>query len=184
MTLKRSLCFLLVLTLCLGVCPALMEEEYSLERPEGSRQLTLYWTDEDADYSKCDVWMWFPGADGRGQLFHPCDYGVKCVLNVPQDVNEVGFIVRKNCSEPGGTSWGQATKDVEEDRFAVLTGVDTQIYLLAGDSMQYTSADGGKTLEPTKLRTNGHFPEARLKRRDADDITRDYVQRRSAPGMV
>ncbi len=152
MTLKRSLCFLLVLTLCLGVCPALTEE-YSLERPEGSRQLTLYWTDEDADYSKCDVWMWFPGADGRGQLFHPCDYGVKCVLNVPQDVNEVGFIVRKNCSEPGGTSWGQATKDVEEDRFAVLTGVDTQIYLLAGDSMQYTSADGGKTLEPIRIFT-------------------------------
>ena len=53
------------------------EEEFFLEREEGCNQLTLYWNDPGADYSKCDVWVWFPGRDGSGQLFHPCAYGAK-----------------------------------------------------------------------------------------------------------
>jgi len=126
-------------------------EEFFLEKEPGCRQLTLYWNHPSADYEKCDVWVWFPGKDGSGQRFYPCAYGVKCMVNVPEDVSEVGFIVRRDCSNPGGSSWGSATKDVEEDRFAVMTKANTQIYLLPGDSMQYTSPDGGKTLNPIRI---------------------------------
>ena len=145
---QRFMALLLAAVLSLSVLAGVQaeQEEYFLEKEEGCRQLTLYWNDPSTDYSKCDVWVWFPGKDGSGHLFYPCEYGVKCMINVPQDVSEVGFIVRKNCSAPGGKSWGNATKDVEEDRYAVMTGDDTKIYLLPGDSMQYTSPDGGKTL--------------------------------------
>ena len=128
-------------------------EEYFLEKEPGCNQLTLYWSAEGVDYESCDVWVWFPGKDGSGQLFYPCAYGVKCMVNVPQDVSEVGFIVRKNCSDPGGSSWGDATKDFEDDRFAVMTGEDTVIYLKSGDGMQYSSSDGGKTLKGIRVFT-------------------------------
>ncbi len=152
---QRFLALLLALAL---VLPAQAigwaeEAEYFLPAEPGCRQLTLYWNDPGADYTRCDVWVWFPGKDGRGVLFYPCDYGVKCMVNVPEDVSQVGFIVRKNCSDPGGKSWGNATKDVEEDRFAVMTGDDTRIYLLPGDSMQYTSPDGGQTLNAIRIFT-------------------------------
>jgi pullulanase len=155
-------CLLLALLLSLSGCGGAKEapapddtpdapEEYTLERPEGYRQLTLCWSAEDADYDKCDVWMWWDGEDGSGRLFHPCPYGVKCVVNVPESVTEVGFIVRSNCSDPGGASWGEATKDFEDDRYAVMTGPDTRIYLKTGDGGQYDSQDGGKTLTQIRL---------------------------------
>ncbi len=118
---------------------------------EGTRRLTLYWTSPDADYEKCDVWIWFPGKDGSGHLFEPCEYGVKTSVDIPEGVDEVGFIVRRECSDPGGNSWGSATKDYEDDRFAVLTGSRTEIWLKPGDGMQYTSPDGGKTLDPIRM---------------------------------
>ena len=129
------------------------DDEYTLPREDGTRQLTLYWNRPSGTYDNCDVWVWFPGRDGHGELFHECPYGAKMVLNVPQDVSEVGFIVRRDCSDPGGSSWGEATKDYDEDRFAVLTGDETVIYLQSGDKMQYTSEDGGKTLTPIRLFT-------------------------------
>ena len=128
-------------------------EEYFLEKELGTRQLTLYWNHPSADYASCDVWMWYSGKDGSGYPFYPCAYGVKCMINVPEDVDEVGFIVRRDCSEPGGSSWGSATKDYEDDRFAILTGDDTVIYLKPGDAAQYTSADGGATLSQIRLFT-------------------------------
>ena len=149
-----SLTLAALLMLCAAPAGALMEDgEFFLEKEPGCRQLTLYWNDPGADYAACDVWVWFPGKDGSGQLFYPCDYGVKCMVNVPEDVGEVGFIVRKACSDPGGKSWGSATKDVEEDRYAVMTGADTKIYLKPGDSMQYSSPDGGNTLTPIRVFT-------------------------------
>ena len=126
-------------------------EEYTLPTENGCNQLTLYWSSPSADYDKCDVWIWWDGRDGHGELFHPCDYGVKCVVNVPESVTEVGFIVRSNCSDPGGASWGEATKDFEDDRYAVMTGPDTRIYLKTGDGGQYDSQDGGKTLTQIRL---------------------------------
>ena len=125
-------------------------EEYSLAPEPGTNQLTFYWTKEGVDYDKCDMWIWYPDADGRGYPFHRCEYGGKVVLNVPEAVTEVGFIVRRDCSEPGGSSWGDATKDYEDDRFAVITGPNTEIYLKSGDAGQYLSTDGGKTLTQTK----------------------------------
>ena len=121
-------------------------EEYTLAPEEGTNQLVFYWKAEGVDYSKCDMWIWYPDADGHGYLFHPCAYGVKVILNVPKAVEQVGFIVRKNCSDPGGSSWGEATKDYDGDRFAVITGERTEIYLKEGDAAQYFSKDGGKTL--------------------------------------
>ena len=136
-----------------GISAAEAEEEYTLPREEGTRQLTFYWVQDSGNYEKCDIWIWFPNADGRGYLFHPCEYGAKVVLNVPEDVSKVGFIVRKDCSEPGGSSWGSATKDFDGDRYAELTGETTEVYLKPGDGNQYRSDDHGKTLYQEKKMT-------------------------------
>ena len=129
-----------------GLSSARAEGEYTLPREEGTRQLTFYWYGEDVDYDTFDMWIWYPNADGHGYLFHPCPYGVKVVLNVPEGISKVGFIVRRNCSSPGGASWGEATKDYDADRYAEITGDTTEIFLKPGDGNQYLSNDGGKTL--------------------------------------
>ena len=129
-----------------AVPSARAEAEYELPREEGTRQVTFYWYREGTDYNKCDMWIWYPNADGHGYLFHPCEYGAKVVLNVPEGISQVGFIVRRDCSDPGGSSWGQATKDYDSDRFAEITGDTTEIWLKPGDANQYMSDDGGKTL--------------------------------------
>ena len=126
------------------------EEEYTLPREEGTRQLTFYWYRPDTDYDTCDMWIWYPNKDGKGYLFHPCEYGVKVVLNVPEDVEKVGFIVRRDCSEPGGSSWGSATKDYDGDRYAELSGDVTEVYLKPADPNLYRSDDHGKTLYQKK----------------------------------
>ena len=124
-------------------------EEYFEPIPEGHNQVTFYWT-YDGTYEKCDMWIWMPGKDGKGYTFHECEYGGKVIVNVPEDVTEIGFIVRRDCSEPGGSSWGSATKDYESDRFAVVEGKETVIYLQSGDPAQYKSKDGGKTLTQSR----------------------------------
>ena len=150
---KRIGCILTALLLALASFggTSARAEEYSLPREEGTRQVTFYWQDEGVDYDTCAMWIWYPNADGHGYLFHPCAYGVKVVLNVPESENRVGFIVRRNCSDPGGASWGEATKDYDGDRYAEITGDTTEIYLLPGDENLYKSDDGGKTLYQEKL---------------------------------
>jgi len=125
------------------------EDEYSIPKEEGCNQITFYWTYPGV-IENADIWVWWDGKEGSGYLFHECDYGVKAVINVPNTIEQVGFIVRRDCSEPGGSAWGTATKDYGEDRFAVIDGEETFIYLKSGDPAQYTSADGGKTLEMIK----------------------------------
>ena len=120
-------------------------EEYFEPIPEGYNQVTFYWNHNDT-YENCDVWAWWGDVAGKGYLFHECEYGAKAVVNVPEGVTELGFIVRKNCSDPGGTSWGSATKDYEPDRFAFIEGKETFVYLKTGEAEQYKSNDGGKTL--------------------------------------
>ncbi len=124
-------------------------EEYTLPKEEGYNQITFYWK-PSGTVKDADVWSWWGGGDGKGYILYPCEYGYKAVINVPENVTEVGFIVRYNCSDPGGSSWGEATKDFAEDRFAPITGPDTVVYLKGGDGNQYYSADGGKTLEQTR----------------------------------
>ena len=134
--------------------------EYFEPIPDGHNQLTFYWT-YDGTYENCDMWIWMPGKDGKGYTFHECEYGGKVIVNVPEDVEQVGFIVRRDCSEPGGTSWGSATKDYESDRFAVIEGKETVIYLKSGDAAQYKSRDGGKTLEQTRKFSMASISDAR-----------------------
>ena len=140
------------------------EDEYKLPLEDGYNQLTLYWTHNSADYAKCDVWIWWGDKAGQGYLFHECNYGAKVVINVPEGVSEVGFIVRRDCSEPGGSSWGNATKDFESDRFAILEGRETVIYLKPGVGDQFKSNDGGKTLEMIrKFSMAGIVDQAKIK---------------------
>ncbi len=127
------------------------EGEYDIETPEGYNKLTFYWVGNGINYEKCDIWIWYDDVAGQGYRVHECDYGVKVVVNVPEDVESVGFIVRKDCTDPGGSSWGNATKDGDSDRFAIITGKETYIFLKNGDANQYTTFDGGKTLEVIKL---------------------------------
>ena len=122
-----------------------LPDEYFLPKEDGKNQLTVYWKADSINFDTSDMWMWFPGGDGRGYTMYPCAYGAKCMINVPKDVTEVGFIVRINCSEPGGTSWGDATKVYENDRFAEMDG-DTAIYLIGNEAEIYFSNDGGATL--------------------------------------
>lgn len=125
--------------------PAIPEDEYKLPLEDGYNQVTFYWT-YNGSYENCDMWIWWGDVAGKGYLFHECGYGAKVVVNIPEDVTQVGFIVRKDCSEPGGTSWGNATKDFDQDRFATIEGKETFVYLKPGDGNQYKSDDGGKTL--------------------------------------
>ena len=154
---KRSIAFILALVLlfsmtaCAGVGsgenptessskPA--APEYNLPLEEGYNQVTFYWK-HNSGIENCDMWIWWEGKDGNGNIFYPCEYGGKVVINVPENIGQIGFIVRRNCSDPGGSSWGNATKDYESDRFATITGKETVIYLKPCEADQYISNDGG-----------------------------------------
>ena len=123
-------------------------EEYTLECPDGYRQITIYWNRTSGIYDDCDVWMWYGNADGVALTFHECEYGGKVILNVPADTEKVGYIVRTNCSAPGFAVWDGVVKDgSQSDRFVTLRGDSTVIYLKQGDANAYESDDGGKTLK-------------------------------------
>lgn len=115
-----------------------------------SRRLTIYWNGNDGT-NNCDVWAWWDGKAGSGHRLQPCGYGAKCTIDVPVCVEAIGFIVRTNCSDPCGTSWGTAYKDWPEDRTVELKGRETTIYLRTGDGNQYTSRDEGRTLDPIRV---------------------------------
>ena len=121
------------------------KEEYFEPLQEGYNQVIFYWNGSN-NYDNCDVWAWWDGKDGKGYRFHECSYGGKAVIQVPEGISQIGFIVRKDCSDPGGSSWGSAAKDYAQDRFAAIEGRQTEIYLKPGDASQYQSNDGGKTL--------------------------------------
>ena len=152
----RKATLLLLCVVCLviiGCTTAQVQQSASApetEIQEGCNLITLYWNG-NSDLSTCDVWMWWDGKDGSGYPFEPCEYGGKCSVNVPEDIAEVGFIVRTDCSDPGQNFWGTANKDWAEDRVAVMTDHETVIYLKAGQSEQYRSSDGGKTLEQIRF---------------------------------
>ena len=129
--------------------PNVPEDEYTLPKEEGCNQITFYW-DYKGDSSKASFWIWPEGGDGRGYLVYECSYGVKCVVNVPQDVTKIGFIACYGCDNPGGTSWIGGTKDYDGDRFVDITGDDMAVYLKSGDPLIYFSSDGGATLDSTK----------------------------------
>ncbi len=119
--------------------------EYSLPLEDGYNQVTFYWKYSQS-IENTDMWIWHEGKDGKGYVFTPWEHGGKVVLNVPQDVTKIGYIVRRDCSDPGGSSWGSATKDYPDDRFLTITDRETVVYLKSGDPQPYTSNDGGNTL--------------------------------------
>ena len=127
---------------------------YAVER-EGYNLVTFYWYNKYADLETSDLWIWWDGEGGDlpARLWEECDYGGRVTVSVPDDVVEIGFIPRTDCTEPGGSSWGNATKDCgPDDLFATVEGKDTFIYLVGGknDPNQYHSNDGGKTLTVIK----------------------------------
>ena len=126
------------------------KDEYTLPLEDGKKQLTIYYY-RAAGYEDCDIWMWYGDVAGKGYPMHECAYGAKVVLNVPDSVTQVGFIIRTGCSEPGGETWGTATKDAtDSDRFVSLKERETVIYTKAGDAKSYVSEDGGQTLKELK----------------------------------
>ena len=136
------------------------QEEYTEPLQDGYNQITFYWS-YPGTYENCDMWIWWGDIAGKGYLFHECEYGAKVVVNVPEGVEEIGFIVRRDCSEPGGSSWGSATKDYEADRFAAIEGRETFVYLKHGEAEQYISSDGGKTLDMAKKFTMASLADER-----------------------
>ena len=124
-------------------------------KKDGYNLITFYWRNKvmsEADFETCDLWYWF-GDESGAIMWEKCDYGGRVTLSVPENITEVGFIARKYCTQPGdGSSWGNAEKDTgADDLFATITGPDTFIYLKGGgDSKQYSSTDGGKTLTVIK----------------------------------
>ncbi len=126
------------------------EDNYTLPKEEGYNQITFYWVSPNG-IENCDLWCWWGDTAGKGYVMHPWGLGGKVVINVPEGINEIGFIVRTSCSDPGGTSWGSATKDgTDTDRFATIEGKETFVYLKSGDPNQYISEDGGRTLVMAK----------------------------------
>ncbi len=143
-----SLLLAMVFTFCACGNKKPADKEYGIPLEDGKKQLSVYYSRE-AGYDDSDLWLWYGTTPGRGYLWYDCAYGGKVVINVPETVTEVGFIVRVGCSDPGGTDWGTASKDaVETDRKVKLTDRETKLYLKAGDAMNYTSTDGGVTLKP------------------------------------
>ena len=163
---KKSVCMLLVLSLLIGLTacggqtpqsttattipettpPTPDPTEYTLPLEDGYNQVTFYWKYSQS-LENTDMWIWHEGKDGKGYVFTPWVHGGKVVLNVPQDVTTIGYIVRRDCSDPGGSSWGSATKDYPDDRFITISQRETVVYLKSGDPQIYTSNDGGNTLE-------------------------------------
>ena len=126
------------------------EDNYFLPKEDGCNQITFYWVSSKG-IENCDIWCWWGDTAGKGYVMQPWGLGGKVVINVPEGVSEVGFIVRTSCSDPGGTSWGNATKDgTDSDRFATISGDETFVYLKSGDANQYISYDGGRTLTMAK----------------------------------
>lgn len=152
---KKNIIGKVVVALCLvlslfGCATAAGTDEESVPiLPEGMRRVVFYWKGT-AGMDTSDMWIWWDGKDGNGYLFEECPYGFMCSVDVPSSLSKVGFIVRTSCSDPGGSSWGTAVKDWGDDRFALLTDEITQIYLISGDGLQYSSSDGGKTLTPIR----------------------------------
>ena len=137
------------------------EDTYFLPKEEGYNQITFYWVSPKG-IENCDIWFWWGDTAGKGYVMQPWGLGGKVVINVPEDVSEVGFIVRTSCSDPGGTSWGSATKDgTDSDRFATIEGKETFVYLKSGDPNQYISNDGGRTLIMAKKFTLAEITDFR-----------------------
>ncbi len=155
------------------------EGDYSIEKEEGCNLLTIYYKC-DSGYDDRDVWLWYGDVSGTGYKLHACEYGAVAMFNIPDSVEEVGFIIRKNCV-PGSSSWGSAQKDgTEADRKIKMKGKgDVTIYTKAGDGNSYSSTDGGVTLEEMKylaLADMTDLTHIKITASNKENITKDRIK--------
>lgn len=120
-------------------------EVFSLPRGDNQRQLILYWREKMHAYADNDIWMWYGDVAGRAYRLHACSYGAVTAINVPGNIDEISFIVRKGATTHTAV-WGNAGKVYEPNRTVKLTGDVTTIYLTGANPYQFVSSDGGKTL--------------------------------------
>ncbi len=121
------------------------EDEYFLPKEEGCNQITFYWNYK-GDAATSSFWIWPEGGSGYSYAVYECAFGLKCMVNIPQDVTRIGFIAIHGCSTVGGDTWPGGTKDYDGDRYLDITGDDMAVYLKSGDPNIYYSDDGGNTL--------------------------------------
>ena len=163
------------------------DKEYELPLEDGCRQATIYYQ-RDAGYDDCDVWLWYGTVAGRGYAFHTCEYGAKVVVNVPDTIEEIGFIIRTGSSNPGGTTWTSEKKDgTDSDRKIALKGDYTVIYTKAGDGNNYSSSDGGKTLEVIKFLSMADMQDTthvKITMSDNSNVTKDQIKIETASGTA
>ena len=153
--------------------------DYNVEKEEGCNLLTIYYK-SDSGYDDKDVWLWYGSVNGTGYKFHSCEYGGKAMFNIPEEIEEVGFIIRKNCV-PGSSSWGNAQKDgTDADRKINMKGKgDVEIYTKSGDGKNYSSTDGGVTLEEMKflaLADMTDLTHIKITASNNENITKDRVK--------
>ncbi len=186
---KKILAVFCALFSCLFVLAACADpnggKEYELPLEEGCRQVTIYYNRAEG-YSDCDVWLWYGTVAGRGYAFHECDYGAKVVVNVPASTEEIGFIIRTASPNPGGTTWTTEKKDgTDSDRKIALKGDYTVVYTKSGDGNNYTSNDGGKTLEIIRFISMADMQDSKhikVTLSDNSKITKDKVKVEKADG--
>lgn len=161
-------------------------KEYDLPLEAGYRQVTIYYN-RAAGYDDCDIYIWYGTVAGKGYGLHKCEYGAKVVLNVPEDIAEVGYIIRTNCT-PGSSSWDGVKKDgTDSDRKIALNGERTVIYTKEGDANNYSSDDGGKTLKVIKFLSMADMQDAthvKLTMSDNSAVTKDKVKVAAADGTA
>ena len=112
-------------------------DEYFLPKEEGCNQLTIYWN-YPGDVTTAGFWIWPEGGNGAGYVVYQCEFGVKCMVNIPKEVTRVGFIACYGAVTVPSTSWIGGTKDFDGDRYVDMNG-DVTIYIKQGDGMIYNS---------------------------------------------
>ena len=121
---------------------------------DGYNSLTIYWNNSD-NLAKCDAWLWWESKEGSGYLFEADAYGAKCTVYVPEEIDEVGFIIRRNCSDPGGSTWGDAIKDYDGDRAVPMDAEHVEIYLKKGSGAIYYMNEQGELYERLEIKMAG-----------------------------
>jgi pullulanase len=93
---------------------------------DGESVWVIHYFRPDANYSGWDLWLWpaQPNDNGAGYTFGSPDADgfVSTTAYLPEDISEIGIIVRK-----GGDEW--TDKDIADDRFATAK----EVWLVSGD---------------------------------------------------
>ncbi|MDR2070107.1 MAG: hypothetical protein LBP81_01630 [Treponema sp.] len=123
---KTNISRIVLVSLMALLCALAMASCASLPEDGEDGPWIIHYFRPDGNYSGWDLWLWpaQPNDNGAGYTFGEPDADgfVTTTAYLPEDVIEIGFIVRE-----GGDSW--TSKDIADDRFA---GVK-EIWLISGD---------------------------------------------------